>query len=211
MMLNQISRKSQSDTMNYNTNRNNYHWLLGGNSTSEIPVKKTFYDTTNQTTHVADFSSDMHLIPGIYEYPNQIVAPLSIMSTESEINSVNINSDPDFPTLINAYSANSLDDSSLSDIFNKNCIESSQNVSSYQGVKNIKSIEKNETQNIPLLSTFDSSILQDDLGYLQDNFPGSWDETMEFSSFSAPSSSDNQGLTLCSSLDPMNPTLRNTS
>ncbi|KAG4302919.1 hypothetical protein PCK1_000862 [Pneumocystis canis] len=223
MMLNQISHKSQSDTVKCKTNQNNYHWLLGDNSSTNMPPKKTFFDTTDQASHVTDFSGNLQLMPSMYEYQNQNVMPLSIMSTKSGSNNINVYgssgmpntfnnySDHDIHTLINAYNTGSLNETSLSDIFNRSSTDSSQNVSVYHGVKNIESIEKNETQNISLLSAFDSTVLQDDMGYLQDSFSGSWDETMEFSSFSTPNPLDNQEIMIRSSLDPMNPALVNTS
>ncbi|KAG5518480.1 hypothetical protein PMAC_002875 [Pneumocystis sp. 'macacae'] len=81
----------------------------------------------------------------------------------------------------------SVDESLLGSVFGGDGSGFPQGGGICENGRGIDCIDKTETQNMGLLPAFDSTVLQDDMGYVQDSFSGLWDETMDLSSFSANS------------------------
>ncbi|KAG4304759.1 hypothetical protein PORY_001812 [Pneumocystis oryctolagi] len=203
MMLSQIShRKSQSDVEKIKIDQNNYNWLLEDNG--DISLKKTFFDNNVQSNYIPNIADNLQLMPNVYEYANQNTAP-PVFPVEDSVDNTSVYdslntcpstfdnfNDYNIRTLMNTCGTSYVNESLLGNIFNKGCSKSPQNIPIYSTAKNVDSTEKSETQTVPLLSTFDSTVLQDDMGYIHDNFSGIWDETLEISSFSASNPLNNQ-------------------
>lgn len=203
MMLNQIShKKSQSEAEKFKLDQ--YSWLLSeeGNHESQ---KRTFDITCQTNTNTnrsqtglvhAGQHSEISFMPGIYTAPNSV--PLPIFPIKNKIEKVDTHNsldgylhtfdnlgDYEFRSLMNNYSTPSVNDSRLGTSYNKSCTESPQSITIYDDIKNLDIFsEKKETPNVSLIPTFDSAIFQDDTGHGHDNFPGIWDDAVEFSSFS---------------------------
>ncbi|KTW30070.1 uncharacterized protein T551_02014 [Pneumocystis jirovecii RU7] len=214
MMLSQITHKKSQSEVGLRAEGGCYDWQ------EEISLKKTIFEANTQPRHMGGFAEQVQLIPSTYEYVNTV--PVGSFAAKDHIDHIdhidgaemygalgtcastleNLNNS-DFQTLMNTYGTNSANESFLGNIFDKSSTGFPRNITVSDNVKSADLVEKNEGQNIALLPSFDSTVLQDDIGSVQDNFFGLWDGAMDLSSFSTSNTMGAQEV-LSRPFDPMN-------